>query len=82
MAREKAKADAEFYTAAKFAEANRVNIFFPKTYVKTLHTTKHLVHVKMYYYEHITLSRCLDMFFFIYWYDANDARHCMKATFY
>lgn len=24
MAREKAKADAEFYTAAKFAEANRV----------------------------------------------------------
>lgn len=31
MAREKAKADAEFYTAAKFAEANRVKCiqFFP-----------------------------------------------------
>lgn len=36
MAREKAKADAEFYTAAKFAEANMVNYvkFSPKKYVE------------------------------------------------
>lgn len=49
MAREKAKADAEFYTAAKFAEANRVKyIFFSNTYVEEfVYATEHLVNISM-----------------------------------
>lgn len=37
LAREKAKADAEYYTAAKIAEANRVNTILMHL-IQTLHS--------------------------------------------